>query len=105
MNKFENVWEGRGPCTVISKLNKFEPVWGNGALHSSQGSVQTRGKGLGPCTEVGGQDQGLVQVSPCEHNDTHTRLKTLPSPLRWRTVINSFYLDINVYLGRYRSSW
>ena len=55
---------GGDPCTVRSKLNKFEHVWG-------VGPYTQRGPGLGPC---------MVGPTPMNRkNDKQIRLKTLPT--------------------------
>ena len=89
-----------GPCTVRSKLDKFEHVQGARALYRGGGCVQ-RGRagvlcrggwGWGPTREEGflhRDVQGRVgngHMGPpyhCGQNDKGTRLKTLPSLDGW----------------------
>ena len=42
MNQYEHVGEGVGhPCTVRSKLNKFEHVWGDRVLYKGESGLGT----------------------------------------------------------------
>ena len=72
----EQVWTclswGEGPCTVRSKMNKLEQVWGTGALYRG-------GAGPGPCSEGAWLWSWTGTPSPCKQNDRKTQLKTLPS--------------------------
>ena len=86
--KFEHVQDGgEGPCTVMSKLNKYENV-GEGQ------SSCTGSGGLGPLQRDPGQGPGpwpcIVGHAPHRMDrmtDGQTLLKTLPSPFGWRFVM------------------
>ena len=88
VNTFECVYGrgggGVGPCTERSKLNKFEHVWGGGtgtrAVSRGRGRIEAQCRGRpGPCV-------GTPLLTMDRHNDRQTRVKALPSPLRWWAV-------------------